>query len=324
MRAAGHPVRVWSYSPGKLDFLASHGFEIRPAEEIIPRGLFDRVLAGSEIRYFSDLFRYAVLYEQGGLWMDSDVILLKPFPFRGDHFLNLQWRGSHKGHFICGNVMYAERHSRHMRHLYVSTVDRFFASNGKEFGDIGPKLLSDYVASDAGAELKDWVSSPMLFNAIDWTETDNFKKPLHVLAEYLNDERVFGVHLWNARTNAEARNGDDSLISLLSNPKDSLPSLTSIADRYDTDKNRHTGNRHFYSRTYEQLLAPRRFAVQRLMEIGLCRGLAERNQTKTPSVDMWQAYFPFCQVIGVDLTDFSALNNDVFFHFDFCLRSHRS
>ena len=154
MRAAGHPVRVWSYSPAKLDFLASHGIEIRPAEEIIPRGLFERVLAGSELRYFSDLFRYAVLYEQGGLWMDSDVILLKPFPFRGSHFLNLQWRGSHKGHFICGNVMYAERHSRHMRHLYEIAVDRFFASNGKEFGDIGPKLLSDYVASEKGAGLE--------------------------------------------------------------------------------------------------------------------------------------------------------------------------
>ena len=59
----------------------------------------------------------------------------------------------------------------------------------------------------------------MLFNAIDWTETDNFKKPLHELAEYLNDERAFGIHLWNARTNAEARNGDDLLISLLSIPR---------------------------------------------------------------------------------------------------------
>src|SRR5271165_5306182 len=51
------------------------------------------------------------------------------------------------------------------------------------------------------------------------------------------------------------------------------------------------------------------------MEIGLCRGLAERNQTETPSVALWQAYFPFAKVIGVDLTDFSALNNDRFASF---------
>ena len=51
------------------------------------------------------------------------------------------------------------------------------------------------------------------------------------------------------------------------------------------------------------------------MEIGLCRGLAERNQTTTPSVELWQTYFPFCHVTGVDLTDFSGLDNDRFSSF---------
>ena len=51
------------------------------------------------------------------------------------------------------------------------------------------------------------------------------------------------------------------------------------------------------------------------MEIGLCRGLAEGNQTETPSVELWQTYFPFCHVIGVDLTDFSTFNNDRFTSF---------
>jgi hypothetical protein len=50
--------------------------------------------------------------------------------------------------------------------------------------------------------------------------------------------------------------------------------------------------------------------MRRMMEIGLCRGLAERNQPEAPSVALWQSYFPFCQVIGVDLTDFSSLNSE--------------
>ena len=45
-------------------------------------------------------------------------------------------------------------------------------SNGKEFENIGPKLLSDYVASETGLSLG---YSLAFFNAIDWTETDNFK-----------------------------------------------------------------------------------------------------------------------------------------------------
>jgi glycosyltransferase involved in cell wall biosynthesis len=315
MRAAGHPVRVWSYSPQRLEFLRPYGIELAPADDVVPQGLFQRILAGAEIRYFSDIFRYAVLYEHGGLWMDTDVVLLRPFPFHGDHFLNLQWRGGHQGHFICGNVMYAKRFSRHMRNLYETAIERFFASNAKAFGDIGPKLLSDYVASDAGAELRERLFSPVFFNPIDWTELDRFNQPLGELADYLNDERVFGIHLWNAKTNALARDEGASLISLLSDPLGSFPSLTSLADRFDTDKNRHSGNRHCYARVYDRLLSPGRFSLRRLMEIGLCRGLAESNQPNTPSVELWQSYFPFCHIIGIDLTDFSRFHNDRFSSF---------
>lgn len=312
MRAAGHPVRVWSYAPEKLAFLVPHGVEVRNADDVMPRALFERIVAGSEIRYFSDIFRYALLYEHGGLWMDSDVILLRPFPFRGDHFFNLQWRGSHKGHFVCGNVIYARPYSSHLRALYELSIERFHAAHGKEFGDIGPKLLSDYIASDAGAALREWVFSPMFFNTIDWNEIDRFEKPIAELTDYLNDDRVFGIHLWTARNDARPGGEGAPLISSLISPLDSFPTFTSLADRFNTDKNRHTGNRHCYARIYDRLLSPRRLSMQRLMEIGLCRGLAEGNQTETPSVSLWQSYFPFCQVIGVDLTDFSQLNNERF------------
>jgi glycosyltransferase involved in cell wall biosynthesis len=312
MRAAGHSVRMWSYSPEKLHFLREHGVEIRSADDVVPRRLFDRIMAGSEIRYFSDIFRYAVLYEHGGLWMDSDVVLLRAFPFRGNHFLNLQWHGGHKGHFICGNVMYAKRFSRHFRALYEKSIERFFEGGDWEFGKVGPKLLSDYVASEEGAELRASLFSPMFFNAIDWTETDRFTKPLAELEDYLNDERVFGIHLWTARNDGLAGGERMPLGAALADPSVNFPSLTNLADRFNTDKNRHTGNRHCYARVYDRLLGDRRLSLRRLMEIGLCRGLAEGNQSEVPSVALWQGYFPFCQVIGVDLTDFSRLNNEKF------------
>jgi hypothetical protein len=151
----------------------------------------------------------------------------------------------------------------------------------------------------------------VFFNPIDWTEIDRFDKPIAELADYLNDERVFGVHLWTARN--VARPGDEwaPLISLLISPLQSFPTFTSLADGFNTDKNRHTGNQHAYARIYDRLLSSRRLSMRRLMEIGLCRRLAD-NQSETPSVALWQSYFPFCQVIGVDLTDFSRLNNERF------------
>jgi Glycosyltransferase sugar-binding region containing DXD motif len=308
MRAAGHPVRVWSYLPEKLDFLKPYGIEVLSASEVVPLGIFQRVLAGSEIRYFSDLFRYAVLYEHGGLWMDTDVILIRSFPFRGDFFFNLQW---HDG-AVCGNVAFAKPLSRHLRYLYELALDRFVRAP-RSFAAIGPELLSDYIGSPIGSELQDWVFSPMLFNPIDWTEIELFKHPISGLSDYLSDERTFGIHLWNAVTHSAPRD-NASLISLLSDPLQRLPKLTTLADRFETDKNRHTGNHHFYSRAYDRLLSSRRFSLCSLMEIGLCVPSGGK-QIITPSVDLWLSYFPFCRVIGLDLVDFSHLNNERFTSF---------
>jgi hypothetical protein len=316
MRAAGHPVRVWSYTPNKLEFLRSHGVELGTADDVVPRGLFERIVAGSEIRYFSDVFRYAVLYEHGGLWMDSDVIMLRPFAFHGEYFFNLQWRSGPKNeHFICGNVMYAEPHSRHFRNLYEMAIERFYGSQGWTFGAVGPILLSDYIASQAGFELQNWVFSPMFFNAIDWTEIDRFDKPLTELSDYLNDERVFGVHLWTARNAVRPTEGSSPLISLLSDPLAGFPPLTKVADRFATDKNRHTGNHHYYSRVYDRLLSGYRFSLRQLMEIGLRPGPTPSKETGIPCVDLWQAYFPFGHVIGIDPTDCCARNNERFTSF---------
>ena len=218
MRAAGHPVRVWSYSRNKLAFLETRGVELRPADEVIPAALYEQIVSGTEVRYFSDIFRYAVLLKHGGLWMDTDVILLRPFPFRGDHFFNLQWHPNRR-HFICGNVMYAKPHSLHLKTLCETALDCFFAQR-TEYGEVGPTLLSDYIASEAGAELRKWVFSPVLFNSIDWSETDLFAKPVSELADYLDDERVFGVHLWNWMSHGVQRDVANSLIAMLYQPRD--------------------------------------------------------------------------------------------------------
>jgi glycosyltransferase involved in cell wall biosynthesis len=315
MAAAGHAVKVWSYSPRKLEFLRGQGVQVAAADEVVPQALFERVLARSEIRYFSDIFRYAVLYEHGGLWMDTDVVLLRPFPFRGAYFFNLQWRAGAAGeHFICGNVIYAKPFSPHIRRLYERAIALFFDKTEGKFGDVGPKLLSDYVASDEGAELRKWVFSPMFFNSIDWTETHRFDRPVGEAALYLNDERVFGVHLWNAKTNQQSREGE-SLISRLSDPIRGFAPLANLAEHYDTDRNRHTGNRHGYARVFGRLLSSRRFSLQRLLEIGLCRGLSERGRMDASPIGLWQTYFPFGHIIGVDPGDFSRFNDHRFTSF---------
>ena len=274
MRAAGHPVLLWTYSPEKLSAVKALGVELGEAAGIVPRTHFAAVMERREIRYFSDLFRYAVLHEHGGLWMDTDVILIRPFPFRGDHFFNLQWRsGKKRKHFVCGDVIYARRGSRHLKRLYELAIDLFSTGAGAKFGDVGPKLLSDYIASPAGAELAGAVFSPMFFNSIDWSETDRFDEPLADLGPYLHDERVFGVHLWTRHNPAAAR-GETSLISRLTDFASGFPNFASL------------GHRH--ARAYDRLLTHRRLSVGRLMEIG----------GSAASGSPWRSYFPFADIVG--------------------------
>jgi hypothetical protein len=63
------------------------------------------------------------------------------------------------------------------------------------------------------------------------------------------------------------------------------------------------------------MLAPLRFSVKSLIEIGVCQGPAEHNGPEASSVDLWLRYFPFCRVIGVDLRDLSSLNHERFTSF---------
>jgi hypothetical protein len=130
--------------------------------------------------------------------MDSDVIMLRPVPFQGEHFFNLKWRGD-VGHFICGNVIYAKPHSRHLGKLYEMSITRFFDGHGRAFGKWGPSSCPTTSPRPTATNYKNSCFSPVLFNPIDWTEVDHFDRPVAQLADYLNDERMFGVHPWNAR-----------------------------------------------------------------------------------------------------------------------------
>jgi tetratricopeptide (TPR) repeat protein len=291
MRAAGHPVRLWSYTPERLKFLERFSVELSQAANVVPRSVFDKIVADTEIRFFSDVFRYAVLYQHGGLWMDGDVVLLRPFPYVGDHFFNLQWRpGSRNEHFICGNVIFARRHSPHLKALYEQSLELFASGRGRNFGDVGPKLLSEYVISKQGRSLLDSVFSPMFFNSLDWTESELFRKPIDQLGDFIGDERVFGLHMWAGRHDSNDREGRTFIGRLFEWPK-FFRRLSDLAEQFETDRNRRTGNKHGYARHYEEIIGDRRLSLRKLLEI-----MQVDRERQLASAELWQNYFPFAEI----------------------------
>ena len=76
--AHGHPVRLHVYEePAGIPA----GVHVIDANRILPqRFLFHHADSGS-VGTFADWFRYQLLYEQGGIWADTDVVCLKPLNY---------------------------------------------------------------------------------------------------------------------------------------------------------------------------------------------------------------------------------------------------
>ena len=87
------------------------------------------------------------------------------------------------------------------------------------------------------------------------------------------------------------------------------PSLSDLAVQYGSDKG---PSKHRYTELYDMLFHPFRDADIRFLEMGLLIGGPEhgvdagRETVKSPSIQMWLDYFSRAEIIGLDISDFSA------------------
>lgn len=120
----GHEFHLWAYDDlSKFDL--PRGVVLRNAEEIIGReGVFAKsqldpetgVGRGSFGAPFSDLFRYKLLQEQGGIWVDMDVTCLRPFDFPGPYAFRPHRVG------VVGSILKCPPGSPLMRQVYEETA----------------------------------------------------------------------------------------------------------------------------------------------------------------------------------------------------------
>jgi hypothetical protein len=85
--AHGHAVQLHVYEEPKR---VPTGVTIRDAAAVLPREeLFVHRSSGS-LAVFADWFRYRLLAEHGGLWVDTDVVCLRPFDHAGPEIFGWQ------------------------------------------------------------------------------------------------------------------------------------------------------------------------------------------------------------------------------------------
>lgn len=101
--ACGHDVELFTY--GKVIGIPD-GIHVRDANEVLPESMIFRYKGSNSVACFANWFRYKLLYEEGGVWVDADVICLKRFDFSSRLFfgredyqtINCAVLGGAKGH----------------------------------------------------------------------------------------------------------------------------------------------------------------------------------------------------------------------------------
>jgi len=118
----GHVFKLWLYEP--ISTALPSGVEIEDASQIIPREKIFFYEYGNSFGHgkgsyagFSDIFRYKLLYEKGGWWVDMDVTCLKRFDFTTPYFFR-----NHHDLKVVGNVLKCPKGSELMKLCYEESI----------------------------------------------------------------------------------------------------------------------------------------------------------------------------------------------------------
>lgn len=125
----GYIFHLWTYE--QIETSLPKEVKLEDANEIIDQSKVFRYQNNSQfnggqgsVAGFSDIFRYKLLYEKGGWWVDMDVSCLKPFDVKTDYFFR-----SHHQLKLVGNVMKAPVKSELMKLCYEEAVLSITADN---------------------------------------------------------------------------------------------------------------------------------------------------------------------------------------------------
>src|SRR5258706_15700097 len=173
----GHEFQLWAYDDlSHCEF--PKGVTLRDAEEIIPRS---KVFAKSGVDRetgvgrnsfgapFSDLFRYKLLYEHGGIWADMDVTCLKPFEFEEEYAFRAHRIG------VVGSILKCPKGSALMRRVYDETA----ASVNEDTEWLAPNRILTRHIQEAGLENRIVVDMSNPDNWIDYIRP-LFERPIEL------------------------------------------------------------------------------------------------------------------------------------------------
>jgi mannosyltransferase OCH1-like enzyme len=180
----GHEYHLYVYDEMKG---VPEGAVVKDAGEILPASSIFQYRHQASYAGFANFFRYKLLLERGGWWVDTDVVCLKPFDFAAEHvFATEMCRGEE---VVTSGIIKAPAGSPLMAYAWGVCQKK----NPQElvWGETGPRLMMDAVGRFSLMRFK----KPFgVFCPLDYSEWHRVLEPDF---EARFGGTTYAVHLWN-------------------------------------------------------------------------------------------------------------------------------
>lgn len=184
----GHEYHLYVYDEIKH---IPAGTVIKDASEILPASRIFQYKHFATYAGFANFFRYKLLLERGGWWVDSDTICLRPFVFPEEHVFATE-KVDQLEHVNSG-IIKAPRGSPVM--AYAWEVCQSKQPEKLVWGETGPRLMSEAVKRFA---LEQYQKPYHYFCPLSYYEWQRVLDPEPVVL----DQQPYAIHLWNERWRA--------------------------------------------------------------------------------------------------------------------------
>jgi hypothetical protein len=180
----GHPYILYAYGP--VESLPK-GAELKDASEILPSASIFTYSQYATYAGFANFFRYKLLLERGGWWVDTDMICLKPFSFTGEFVFSSERGG--EGPRVNVGAIKVPAGSSVMRYAWEACqrMDR----TRLKWSQCGPLLAG---AAIEACSLQAYVQPPEVFCPIHFSE---WQKVLDPAMTWQFRDSTLAIHCWN-------------------------------------------------------------------------------------------------------------------------------
>lgn len=191
----GHPFHLYLYERTEG---VPRDTVLCDANLILPQSAIFTYRDHSSYAGFANFFRYKLLLEKGGWYVDLDTVCLRPFQFTGDYVFSSQQREGQVDVNLA--AMRVPPHSELMRSVWGAC--QAMDTGTLQWGQSGPELMTRAVQDLA---LSGYTLPPDAFCPVAYLEWERVLEPGSL---WERGTQPYAIHLWNEMWRRAGRDKD--------------------------------------------------------------------------------------------------------------------